>query len=197
MGMRGARFQLGIWQVICDGNSLTAGVGTTPYPAQLESAIARPCINKGEPGWTTPQLTARFDATIPLLFRPQYRRSVAVLWEGTNDIILNNVSGATAWANMVAWIDKYKYFQCPFILMNIIARGNFTAGNRTAANDFNALMAANWQNIGAAGLCDVASVFTNYADLTKYNADQIHLITAGYATVATMVASTLAGTLAT
>lgn len=179
--------------VVCDGNSLTAGVGATggqSYPTQLLALIGGNAryrlLNKGVSGQTTPQMTA--DAATDI--DPQARdflQPFCVAWEITNDIVVNGANGTTAYNNFVTYCTGRQAAGFTVIALTVLDRVDFTSTMRGYRNDANTSLRANWATFSSA-LVDVAAIpeLSDYTN-TTYFTDGVHLTNAGYALVADAV----------
>jgi hypothetical protein len=173
------------FNVIFDGNSLTAGQGSTgglTYPnqtlASLKYHYSGP--NDGIGGQTTPMMLAALNnANHPgtqILVSPI--GNVVSAWEISNDIFANNVDGPTALAHWASYVAATRALGTKVVSGTVIARSEFTPTNQTAA--------------------DYASKpeLQNYSN-PIYFSDGIHLTNTGYAVVASVAAPCIqaAGTL--
>lgn len=126
-----------------------------------------------------------------------------VLWEGTNDMYTNGLSGADAYANLVTYINTVKTYGASVIVATVIAR-DFTSDPvdlMTRIGDYNTLVRANASSLGIT-ICDLAAdpvwdARADASDLTYYNADKIHQSLVGQDKVITMLTSTVNTVLAT
>lgn len=188
-------------QIVCDGNSLTSGQGSTggnTYPAQLAalipgSAIGRTLemLNLGVGGATTAQRAAA-DATHA--YANPY--ACAVLWEATNDLYVNDdltgaISRYVAWCNQVR-ADGYAVVAC-----TVLPRSNVgtPAGFEANRISFNTYVRNNYSAFAEA-LADIAANTDigeagDETNATYYSGDNVHLSNAGYAIVAQIVLDAL------
>lgn len=109
---------------------------------------------------------------------------VVVLWEGTNDMHVNGLSGADAYANLITYRNKVIGRGLKLVVATTIARDYATdaADLMDRIDDYNTLIRANTDQFTA--VCDLAanSLFDTRADAsntTYYHTDKLHLITAG------------------
>ena len=192
---------LGIWQrgssaaafvapatglIVCDGNSMTFGVNAPAgedYPTQLGAIISTGATtwtvqNFGISGQTTPQMTADAVAQVGSLWAGATGAKILLFWEASNDIKVNNVSGATAYANMQAYITAAVNGATgvTVIPMTCPDRSDFTAGNRTAKNDYNTLLLAGYPNTINLATVDPRFDDPNVNDLK----DGVHPFSLGY-----------------
>jgi hypothetical protein len=116
-----------------------------------------------------------------------------VLWEGTNDIYANSLTGAQAWAKVVTYISAVVATGAQLVICTIIARdysGEPAGVMDTEIPAYNTLVRANTA-LGYT-VCDLAadSHFDARADAsntTYYNADKLHLALTGQNLVATLL----------
>ena len=90
-------------QIICFGDSLTAGTGAArgmDYPAQLSRLVGRPVINAGVPGDTTAEGLARLERDV-LGRSPR----LVLITLGGNDL-KNRVSRDVAFGNLRQIVDR-------------------------------------------------------------------------------------------
>lgn len=125
---------------------------------------------------------------------------VIVLWEGTNDIRFNTLTGAQGWANVVTYSNIVRPAGAKLIVCTITAR-DFSlddADLMDRIDAYNVLARANPSVYDA--LCDLAAdpVFDTRADAsntTYYNADKLHFTQAGYDKVADLLYPVIQSTL--
>ncbi len=87
--------------VVCAGNSLTAGPGThtptLPYPTQLQRLLGSQFVvtNSGIGGQTTQDISTGYTAQIGTYYSSStYSANVVVIWEVRNDLAVNNASSS-------------------------------------------------------------------------------------------------------
>lgn len=126
---------------------------------------------------------------------------VVVLWEGTNDLNVNGLSGADAYANVVTYVGYAHAIGLKVLVCTVIARDGATdaADLMTRIGDYNVLMRAN--SAGADGVCDLGAdaMFDARADCsnaTNYSADKIHIVQAGQTNVINLITTSLTTLLA-
>jgi lysophospholipase L1-like esterase len=205
------------FNVVCDGNSLTAGNGGggNPYPSLLASMSPlngkSTVTNTGVSGNTTQQMTA---AARPDPYWVAGKTNILVVWEGTNSIAPagGNVTPQQAATDMQNYISaRLALHPWLVVLVNCLPRqessqsASFTLNNKL--NTYNTLLAANYKTWGAKVLVDVRQAgspfaFTDYTDAaftTAFNTGlwassdtpHIHLSGYGYNKIAQMVAAGL------
>lgn len=88
---------------------------------------------------------------------------IVVMWEGTNDITTNNLTGAQAYANLVMACNQIRVTGAKLVLFTAISRGDTanTALTQTRISDYNALILANQSSI-----CD--ALYNPFAD-SRFN----------------------------
>src|SRR5690349_24685304 len=106
-----------IFNLVCDGNSITAGNGVTQslaYPAMARTALitSQATLHPNAywsvksvaiSGHTTPQRTAAFVTDVQPLFNTTYARNIVVFFEVVNDIVTNAVTADAAIANVTTY----------------------------------------------------------------------------------------------
>lgn len=185
--------------LVCDGDSLTAGLGATSgldYPAVLQGALGGQrrwrLFNGGTSGQTIVNMSADAAATIDGQLR-NYAKARLIFWGGTNDLQVDNVDLATLQSRWITYASARQSAGWTaannrrFIAATLIARGNWTSGQRTIAGQFNTWLRSNYATY-ATDLLDLAadSRFGDAANLTMYQSDQVHLTDAGNAAVAAL-----------
>lgn len=203
--------------VVCDGNSLTQGVGggSNPYPSQL--ACMSPLnglitvTNVGVSGNTTQQMTT---AARPDPYWVAGKTNVLIVWEGTNSILPGggNRTPAQAASDMQAYLSaRLALHPWLVVLINCLPRqastesASFPLNNNL--NSYNSLLAANYKSWGAKVLVDVRQAgspfaMTDYTDAAFTTAfgtglwassdtPHVHLSGYGYNKIAQMVAAGL------
>lgn len=191
-------------QVVCDGNSLTSGAGSSGgqnYPNILAALLGDDWLvtNKGVSGQTTPDMAGDADTDVdPLYDAGTYEHNVLVAWEGTNDLYFG-ASAADAYAALVAYCQARQAAGWTVVVATLLPRGDFPgtstlpggdpeAEHETRRQAVNALIRANWATFADA-LADVAADARIGDDgdedgATYYAGDGVHLSNAGYAAVA-------------
>lgn len=189
-------------QVICDGNSLTAGSGATAgndYPSVLQALLGSGYLvnNIGIGGQMTPDMAKRGPQYVDDIYGHRADTSIYVAWECTND----SYFGASAVAVYQNYVNAclarreagFSVVACTYLpRSNGGTPGTFAADRATV----NALIRANWRSFADA-FADIAGD-TRIGDtgdetnLTYYNADLCHMTDAGYAIVAGIVRTAMA-----
>lgn len=114
-------------------------------------------------------------------------RDIVIMWEGTNDIMVNALTGAQAYANLVTACNQIRVTGARLVLLTAISRGDGgdPATTQTRISDYNALILANQSSI-----CD--ALYNPFADsrfntvaatsnATYYVSGNVHPTTAGQA----------------
>lgn len=186
--------------IVFEGDSLTVGGqnGAMPYPKQLMRAttnetVARVVAASGE---KVSDMVVQFASTVAPLFKPAtYRKDTAVLFGGANDV--TNETAPVAYDRLKTWwalarATGYKVVACTLPAGAPAAAGG---GYNTRRNSLNTLIKSDTSLYDA--LADLAAN-TNIGDdgdqdnTTYFNTDKLHLTTAGYGVVATIVAAAVA-----
>ena len=203
--------------IVCDGNSLTYGIGGTAYPSQLAGKSpltgGETITNVGVNGQTTADMTsthsdvdAAWDAG---------KTNILVAWEGTNSIANIGRTAAQAKSDLEAYITAVSAVH-PWIVIigTTISCQTHDGESQTIAlnaviDDYNTLLRANYRAMGATALFEVRypgnpftpadytnASFETMATTTGVWADgetggHVHLNTAGYLIIANLVAATL------
>jgi lysophospholipase L1-like esterase len=183
--------------VICDGDSLTAGTGSTAgqtYPVQLIAALGSgyEAINDGTGGHTVVQMLA---SVAPLdeyiaVTRP---RTYYVGWGGGNDIYTSGTDAGALFANYVALlrgrrVSGAKVVACTQLPRSIVSTPSYYERQRLA---FNAMVRSQWRTFADA-LADMGANTTiglagSEMNTTYFDPDRVHMTNAGYAIVAGLV----------
>lgn len=200
-------------KIVCDGNSLTEGVGGSPYPTQLalldpinsQCTIANVAVGGQTTGGMNTNATDVDGAWV------SGKTNILITWEGTNSIY----SGATADAAITAmqtYITNRKAAH-PWIVVVLTclprqANSESLSGPLNASIDsYNTALRSNFRAIGASAIVDVRAPgspfnISGYTDaefaalvassgLWASESPHVHLNAAGYLVVANMVAATL------
>lgn len=183
--------------VICDGDSLTAGQGSTggqTYPVQLIAALGSSyeALNDGTGGHTVAQMltgVAALDEYIAVT-RP---RTYYVGWGGGNDIYTNGTDAAATFSSYVDLlrgrrVSGAKVVACTQLPRSIVPTPSYYERQRLA---FNAMVRAQW-SIFADALADMGAhpligLAGSEMNTTYFDDDRVHLKNAGYAIVESLV----------
>lgn len=182
--------------MICDGNSLTAGQGGTPYPTTLGTLLGPTATvtNKGVGAATTAARAADAEDDIDAYYN-QYVDNIAVLWEIRNSLYYGETleTVKTQYQNWCQGRRDAGFAVVAVTLLPGTANLNWDETNRQAINTW---LRANYTSF-ADGLADVAAD-TRIGDAGDnldgtYYTDGTHMTSAGYAIVAGIVKSTIDG----
>lgn len=191
-------------QVFFEGNSLfnnRAGVNASggyycAIKTYQNSAATKDIVffSRAIGGQTQTQINANIATKITPFVR---RGDVIVLWEGTNDLSVNALTGAQAYANLVTYANTVRALGAKLIICTVIARDFTTdaADLMDRIDDYNELVRANQSSICDA-LCDLAAdpLFDTRADAsntTYYLADKLHQTQVGQDYIAGLISTTL------
>lgn len=180
--------------VVCDGNSLTFGTGTSDatmaYPAQLERLLGRvnySVVNVSVGGVTTQQMSAQAANVCDRLLNLPNSKKILCTWECTNDIALNHSDAATAYANWAAYCLARKNAGFTVLTFTVLPRN--VPGFEATRLAVNVSVLANWATF-AHGVVDVGGdpIIGSAANLgdTNIYADGTHLTAYGYSIVASL-----------
>lgn len=180
------------------GDSLTLDASDSiPWSQSLNVAAKAHCTNFGYAGYTTSLLLTRMQNELKL-YNANERKRIVGIWAGTNDI----GGGASDAAATLAGI----YAMCDYARSqgDLVALANITPRNDVAWSDpkeairlsVNSDLAANWTQ-HANAFVDLANAthLTDPNDTNYFNADKLHLVTAGYAIVGGLFSTAIAGLL--
>lgn len=179
--------------LVCDGDSLTYGVGASAgmdYPSQLAALL---------PGWTKyafgvgGQTIVQMAADAAAQIDPLYvtgKRNVLICWGGINDIYYG-ASAETAYTNVAAYCQARRAAGWTVTVCTMPAAGSVTGDGDTARQGANASIRAGYAAF-ADHLADLAANvhFATLADTTDgtyYNGDTVHLTDVGYGLVASII----------
>jgi len=192
--------------VLFDGDSLTIGANvvdanglTYPYQTMQKLSPFLDSANLGLGGQFIATMLANAPAKIDAAGRGR-PRAVVAYWGGTNDISLGGYTAAQTYANTVAYGQGRQAAGFRVAVLTMLPRtGDTIAGFETARQSVNASIRANWATFADA-LIDVGNDTTigqagQDSNLTYYLGDGIHLNEAGYAIVAGLAATAIAGLL--
>lgn len=197
--------------IVCDGDSLTLGENkatiTAPnsYPGQLAALLDQTCriTNLGRSGSTSSYAHSVFSSRGAKLLARGASTNIAVLWYGSNDLGSNGgtISAASLHTNMTTLVSDYKNAGYNKVIVLTVLPRTY-AGDpgdyETKRQDYRALVVPGLggDSCGADAVVDIGSDSTigdsgDQNNATYYNADKVHLTTAGYAIVAQAVADAI------
>ena len=174
--------------VIFEGHSLMQGFSATTDYYRPPSKVALTCssvyanriigFNSTVLGSNIAAMTARYAASVLANKKGSYFTNILPIWIGTNDIGLVG-NPVVVWANLLAYANQALADGfIPILLTCIVATPAFLDNpNRLI---FNALMRANAPAGSYVIDLDLHPELMDFTDLLYFNADQIHLINAGY-----------------
>lgn len=185
--------------LICDGDSLTSGQGSTlgqTYPAVLsKSAAGQAHVNFGVASQTVVDMSADAATQIDAGVFPGYTTKIVLLWAGTNDLYFG-ATAATVYANLKTYWAARRAAGFKVIAFTITPRSagapppTFEASRQTLNTSirsdpslYDALV-----DVGANAMLGDAGDETN----TTYYADLVHMTNAGYAIVAGLAQTAIA-----
>lgn len=189
----------------CDGDSITAGVGTnatsnggTPWPTAIAALLtgyggASPVtiVNLGISGEALSSMVTAAPTAIDRNRAGQRRKEIVVIAGGSNDL-QSGVAAATVYADLVAYCAARRAAGFRVIVCTIMKR----ASQPAAAATYNALVIANAATI-ADGLVDLAADPRLDYTVTPANwqNDNTHPNDAGAAVIASLIAPVVNGLL--
>jgi len=188
------------YQIVCDGNSLTAGNGASSsdynYPNQLNrflTALGAGILlhNVAVSGQTTPQMLSDVGTQVDPLFDPKFDRNVVVAWEGTNHLWVG-ATGQEAYQALVEYCAGRKAAGFRVLVLTVLPRADATTAFEDGRIFVNANLRMNWRNY-ADGIVDVAADprFLDIANETYYSKDRQHLNDNGYRVIAQLVGAAI------
>lgn len=181
--------------VVFDGNSLTEGTTASPYPDQVVSLLSEQYAyaNIAVGGQNTDDMLTRQASQLYARYNGAARKNMVVAWEGTNQLGHDNCNAALSYQRMVTYCQNARANGWTVIVGTVLPQNVFNTNCfETARQTYNSLLRANWASLADA-LADIAaSPLIGYAgawaDITYYQADQIHLNDNGNGVVADIVA---------
>jgi lysophospholipase L1-like esterase len=182
-------------RLICDGNSLTFGTGSTGgnvYPNYLATSLGSTwqVFNIGVQGQVTSSMVTNAPNQIDnVLGSPYFSKDVIIAWEGTNSLNAG-VDATTAYNSMVTYCLARKAAGAKVIVGTCLPRssvgvpGDFNAQRAT----YNTLIRNNYQFFSDA-ILDVAADSRigddgDETNTTYYAGDNVHLNNTGYSVIA-------------
>ena len=204
-------------QVMDEGNSLARGqAGGDPSSTSWLDILAtlmtgsrvRQWTNGGINGASTSQLISSDYS----YFNDEKAKAIAgfykvgILWEFTNDLAeiwagYKSTTAAQALTKAQTWVGMWKTVVDKVIVMDVIARSDFTTDQRARVAEFNASLASGWQSIGADGYVCLSTTFNNYNDQAVYywlnGQGGQHLTTYGNGLLAALIQPELTRVIAT
>lgn len=196
------------YSLICLGDSLTLGnyvsggvdVGTESYPGQLQALYSAETlvINAGVSSDQLTNMDTRAASTIDTY---DYSGTIPILivWGGTNDLVAGGQTAAQTYARLRTLIQNRTATGKYSKILISLAIPRADSATTTKMFDYNDQIRDNFatlQSDGALAYIDVETLSQfnadgDYNDTTYYNADKVHLTTAGYGVQATLVKNKL------
>ena len=175
--------------LICDGNSLTAGAGSTTgndYPSQLRTLLGSGywVTNVGVGGKNTAQMISGGAESVDSRQDFWNPRNWLIAWEGTNELGISTAEGA--YDLLVQYCQERRAAGANKIIVGTMLPAD--GRSEVERQEYNDLIRTNWDSFADA-FADVGDDPTigqtgDNLNLTYYNADKVHMTDAGYAIVA-------------
>jgi hypothetical protein len=176
--------------VVCDGNSLTQGVGETEYPEQLATLLGAgwDLTNLGRGSYTTGMMNVDAETRVDALWDSSAAKNVCVAWEMTNDRYFNGTVLSIE-RRMRDYVLRRRAKGWYVIVPTILPR---TGAGTPAGFEADRGTLNTWLLAGSSGANAVVDLTGNAnlsdsTNVTYFNADKVHLTTAGAAEVAAAV----------
>jgi lysophospholipase L1-like esterase len=187
-------------QVVWVANSLAAPTSNPsegdaiPYRVAAASSKVARWVAGARGANTTPDLTSRVALDYAKLVASPAPK-VAVVWEGTNDIVVNGASAATAYANLVTLAQALRAAGYTKIVMGtVLPRTGLSNTTRGTLNTSIRGNTADWDAVADVG--GNATIGADGADTnTTYYHDGVHLTAAGNAIAAPVFRAAIDGLL--
>ena len=190
-----------IYNLICDGNSITQGnsasnANLTAWPPVCrELLISSQAASHSEKYWlvknvaisgnTTGQRAAAFNTDVQPQFSTAYGRNIVTFFEVSNDVITNAATLNTAITNVQAYVTQARNSGWEVMLSTVPPTTTTTNSANIVIPQFNTWLRDNptWSDFPIVEIANHASL-SNPANTTFYNVDGLHMTDAGYAVVA-------------
>jgi lysophospholipase L1-like esterase len=177
-------------QIVCDGDSLTQGLGladmvTQSYPAQLSTLHPSQARVRNFGYWGQRLTTMTADAVVQIdtLYGGVYTANLIVVWGGTNDIVVDGVTPATTYARLKTYVNARKAAGWQVVVVTMLPRWGYDEAKRQMFNDLvrDGFVSDDLDCDEVADVEDDDRIGAEDAhlDLTYYQADQTHLNLAG------------------
>lgn len=192
-------------QLVCDGDSLTAGVGvadatTQSYPPQLRSLYNGPnsfnLYNFGIAGQTTSDINSDASTQIDILYDSAMSSNFCLVWAGTNDLVAGT-SPATVYNNLKTYWAARRSAGWKVVAFTALPRSapGVPAGFEADRQTLNTSIRSDSSLYDA--IVDLAADSRigdsgDELNTTYYDGDKTHLNQAGYAIVASLAQAALA-----
>jgi lysophospholipase L1-like esterase len=183
--------------MLCDGDSLTTGVGSTAgqnYPLQLIGLLGSPwsVIETGVSGQTVVQMEADAATELDPQLNTQSSKKILMAWGGTNDMHFG-ADATTAYNSYVTYCTNRRAAGWTVVAFTVLPRSEATtpAGFEAQRIAFNLSVRSNWTTF-ADGICDCAADSRigdsgDELNTTYYAGDKVHLNNTGYGIIASLV----------
>ena len=183
--------------VVCDGNSLTFGLGGKSYPSQLQSILGRrfKVINKGVSGQTTAKMMQDAATDIDSLTRNSNNSLICVAWECTNDMFFGT-EATTAFNNLKKYCQDRRASGFKVVALTVLPRSEpgTPANFESQRQILNTLLRKHWRDFADA-LADIATDknlgYPGAQKNLRFYGDLVHLNEAGYRIIAKYVAESI------
>lgn len=183
--------------IVCDGDSITFGIGVTlAYPEQLNLNSPWSIQNIGINAETLNTMLTNAPSTVDTYFISG-RTNLVVIWGGTNDFG-QGATVASVYSTLQSYCTGRRSAGFKVIVVTMLSRvGNNPTGGETLdadKNAYNALIRANWASFSD-GLADVAANSNlgadgAYANSTYFQGDEIHPTQLSVTTISAPIIST-------
>lgn len=191
--------------VMCVGNSLTSGQGSTSgdaqpvtttgnnYPSYLQNSLGSSAVVRTDafPGRTLDQIISGIPEYSRLIVTPSLtgKNRTAIVWEGTNSLGAL-VSPADCWTKTATICTMLRSYGFDQILIGTVLPSGTNPTTETNRQSYNTLVRSNFAAV-ADGVADFgADVTIGVAgaqnNTTYYNVDKLHLKDVGYVIVASI-----------
>ena len=193
-----------LFNLVCDGNSLTVGQSATPNPDVAGwPNVFRTTQNIANRYWSakvtavsgraTPTNTSEIQNTIAPLFHRGFGMNVVTFFEGVNDVVSNAANLATCQNNWIAYVAAARAVGYKVLCMTPLPTTN-TANNANTIMPQLAQWVRDTPSISDFPIVDIAghASLSDPTNLTFYQADGLHLTNAGYSVIAGLVLERIA-----
>lgn len=182
-------------RIVCDGNSITAGNGTMPYPAQMELflkqlGITATVTNIGVGAQTTLDMILD-SASIDTLLVPG-AQNILIASEGANDFFFNNSTVQVAYDRFTSYCLNRISAGWYVIVFSNFTRNSTPAWGTSAdlevkVSAFNAMLSANYKNF-CSRYVDIRRALPMIVPGSEYMPDNVHPSGTGYILMAVILA---------
>ena len=186
-------------KIVCDGNSITAGIGETPWPDQLKfmlSKVGINCdfVNVAVSGQTTIDMVTRAPTFVDSAY-DKTRDNILIAKEGGNHILLLNVTAQQAYQSFRDYCIHRRSLGFYVVVLDSFKRSDTPGwGTNTAFEarlvEYNFLLRQNWRDFADAYV-DVRKLCPQIEPLNQYMPDGLHPSGAGQALIAAGLISVL------